>query len=101
MSTLLANCSVTSIRTLVMIMGGVAVDALKADVKTLPKLKGVNIPRSVRRAIVKALAKSSWFALLGIFRLERGKGCGVVAVAGDLMPLGIAAVFGCGCSPSG
>eukprot|EP00752_Nemacystus_decipiens_P008322 g7437.t1 len=70
MASLLANCGVTSIRTLVMIMGGVAVDALKADVKTLPKLKGVNIPRSVRRAIVKALAKSSWFALLGVFRFR-------------------------------
>lgn len=68
MSCFIANCGVTSIRTLVMIMGGVAVDALKADVKTLAKLKGVSIPRSVRRAMVKALAKSSWFALLGVFR---------------------------------
>lgn len=68
MSALLAKCGVASIRTLVMLMGGVAVDALKADVSTLAKLKGVGIPRSVRRAVVKALAKSSWFALLGVFR---------------------------------
>lgn len=68
MSSFLAKCGVSSIRSLVMVMGGVAVDALKADVKTLAKLKGVGIPRSVRRAMVKALAKSSWFALLGIFR---------------------------------
>lgn len=68
MASLMAKCGVASIRTLVMLMGGVVVDALKADVSTLPKLKGLSIPRSVRRAMVKALAKSSWFALLGVFR---------------------------------
>lgn len=68
MSSLLAKCGVTSIRTLVMLMGGITVDALKMDVKYLPKLKGVGIPRYVRRAIVKCLAKSSRFALLGVFR---------------------------------
>ncbi|CBJ28634.1 conserved unknown protein [Ectocarpus siliculosus] len=68
MSSLMVKGGVASIRTLVMLMGGVAVDALKADVSTLPKLKGLSIPRSVRRAMVKALAKSSWFALLGVFR---------------------------------
>lgn len=68
MSSLLANCGVSCIRTLVMITGGVAVDALKADVNALTKLKGVDIPRSVRWAMVNALAKSSWFALLGVFR---------------------------------
>lgn len=68
MGALLAKCGVTSIRTLVMLMGGVKVDALKADGKTLPKLKGIRIARCVRRAMVKALAKSSWFALLGVFR---------------------------------
>ncbi|CAN0552856.1 unnamed protein product, partial [Ectocarpus sp. 12 AP-2014] len=49
MSSLMAKGGVASIRTLVMLMGGVAVDALKADVSTLPKLKGLSIPRSVRR----------------------------------------------------
>lgn len=68
MSSLLAKCGVASIRTLVMLMGGVAVDALKTEVSKLPKLKGVGIPRSVRRAMVNALAKSSWFALLGVFK---------------------------------
>lgn len=68
MSSLLAKCGVASIRTLVMLMGGIAVDALKSDVKTLRKLKGIGIPRSVRRAMVNGLAKSSWFALLGVFR---------------------------------
>ncbi|CAM9911654.1 unnamed protein product [Scytosiphon promiscuus] len=69
-SSLLANCGVTSVRTLVMLMGGVPVESLKADVSTLSKLKGVSIPRSVRRAMVNALAKSSWFALLSVFRFS-------------------------------
>ncbi|CAM9856621.1 unnamed protein product, partial [Hapterophycus canaliculatus] len=67
-SSLMAKCGVTSIRTLVMLMGGVRVESLKADVSTLPRLKGISIPRSVRRAMVNALARSSWFALLGVFR---------------------------------
>lgn len=68
-SDLLVNCSgATAVRTLVMLMGGVGVDALKADVSVLPKLKGVKIPRSVRSAIVKTLAKSSWFSLMTVFR---------------------------------
>lgn len=54
-----------------MLMGGIAVDNLKADIKTLLKLKGISIPRSVRRAVVNALAQSSWFALLGVFRCDQ------------------------------
>lgn len=70
MGALLAKTGVTSIRTLVMLMGGVAVDNLKKKMRALPKLRGISIPRSVRRAMVKALTTSSWFALLGVFRCE-------------------------------
>ena len=65
---ILAKCGVTSIRTMVLLMGGVAVDELKKEPAKLPKLKGVKISRTVRRGIVKALSTSSWFALLGVFR---------------------------------
>lgn len=54
-----------------MLMGGISVNSLKSDVKNLPKLKGIGIPRSVRRAMVNGLAKSSWFALLSVFRCEK------------------------------
>lgn len=65
---ILAKCGVTSIRTMVLLMGGVAVDELKKEPAKLPKLKGLKISRTVRRGIVKALSASSWFALLGVFR---------------------------------
>lgn len=68
-SDLLLSCGgATAVRTLVMLMGGIPVESLKEDVRVLPKLKGVKIPRSVRSAIVKTLAKSSWFGLMAVFR---------------------------------
>lgn len=74
MGAFLAKLGPTGIRTLIMLMGGVPVDSLKADVQTLRKLAGVRIPRVLRSAIVKALGGCSWFALLGVFRWACSRG---------------------------
>lgn len=83
MGAFLAKCGVGSIRTFIMIVGGIAVDKLKTDVKILPKLKKISLPISVRKAIVKALEGSSWFALLTVFRWGK---CVGVSGSIDLSP---------------